>query len=123
TPACLLHLRRFGDLTRRGAEWSERAYCHAPDTRSDVSVAFAADFRAYRFFPPTPGTAATCFIHAAIWRSSRSPTDLSSTPRVDLPIPTGIAGGTGLSAAPFTNMSLTWLAKPPQQKHQPSPTP
>jgi len=34
-----------------------------------------------------------------------------------------VTGGTGLSAAPFTNISLTWSANPPQQKHQPSPTP
>jgi hypothetical protein len=40
-----------------------------------------------------------------------------------LAIPTGVTGGAGLSATLFTNMSLTWLAKPPQQKHQPSPTP
>ena len=47
--------------------------------------------------------------------------ELSSTPRVDLPIATGVTGGTGLSAEPFTNMSLTWSANPLQQKHQPSP--
>ncbi len=76
-----------------------------------------------RFLPPTPGTAAICVIHSASWRSSRSFTGSSCTPRVDLPIPTGVAGGTGVSDAPFTNMSLTWPAKPPQQKHQPSPTP
>ena len=27
---------------------------------------------AYCFFPPIPGTAVTCFIHAVIWRTSRS---------------------------------------------------
>lgn len=79
--------------------------------------------RAYRFFPPTPGTAATWIIQAAICPSSRSSADLSSTPRVDLPIATGVTGGTGSSAAPFTNINLTWSANPPQQKHQPSPTP
>ena len=78
---------------------------------------------AHRFLPPTPGTDATCFIHAAIWRASRSSTDSSSTPRVDLPIPTGVTGGTGSSAAPLMNMSFTWPAKPPQLKHHPSPTP
>src|SRR5664279_4651004 len=79
--------------------------------------------RVQRFLPPTPGTDATWLIHAAIWRASRSSTDSSSTPRVDLPIPTGITGGTGSSAAPLMNMSLTWPAKPPQLKHHPSPTP
>lgn len=79
--------------------------------------------RIYLFFPPTPGTAVTCFIHSAICRSSTSSNDFSSTPRVDLPIASGVTGGTGSSAAPFTNMSLTWPAKPPQLKHQPSPTP
>jgi hypothetical protein len=63
--------------------------------------------RSYRFFPPTPGTAVTCFIHAAIWGSSRSLSDLSSTPRVDLPIATGVTGGTGVSVRPLMNMSLT----------------
>jgi len=38
-------------------------------------------------------------------------------------IPTGVTGGTGSSAAPLMNMSFTWPAKPPQQKHHPSPTP
>ena len=48
---------------------------------------------------------------------------LSSTPRVALPILTGVTGGTGSSASPLMNMSLTWPAKPPQLKHHPSPTP
>ena len=76
-----------------------------------------------RFLPPTPGTDATCFIHTAIWRSSMSSVDSSSKPRVDLPIPTGLTGGTGSRAAPFINMSLIWPAKPAQLKHHPSPTP
>lgn len=61
----------------------------------------------YRRFPPTPGTAVTCRIHDAIRCSSMSATDPSSTPRVSLPIATGVTGGTGCSATPFTNMSLT----------------
>src|SRR5262245_28381163 len=89
----------------------------------DVGVLLAALRSAYFFFPPTPGTNVICVIHAAIWRSSRSSTDVSSTPRVDFPIATGVTGGTGTSVAPFTNMSLTCPSKPPQQKHQPSPTP
>ena len=35
-----------------------------------------------------------------------SSTDSSSTPRVDLPIPTGVTGGTGSSAAPFDEHEL-----------------
>src|SRR6185312_4354410 len=77
----------------------------------------------HRFFPPKPGMAMACFIHDAAWRSSRSSTDLRSTPRDSLPIPTGVTGGTGLSEVPRPNVSLTWPAKPPEQKHQPSPTP
>ena len=32
-------------------------------------------------------------------------------------------GGTGVRGVPRPNVSLTWPAKPPQEKHQPSPTP
>jgi hypothetical protein len=52
--------------------------------------------RAYRFFPPTPGTAATCCIHAPIWRSSMSSTDASSTPRVDFVLAVPLRPGTPL---------------------------
>src|SRR5258708_19324164 len=76
-----------------------------------------------RFLPPTPGTDVTCFIHAAIWRSSMSSMDSSSTPRVDLPIPTGVTCGTGSSPPPFTNLPLTSPANPPHPTHHPSPTP
>ena len=67
--------------------------------------------------------AAACFIHDAIWRSSMSSTDSRSTPRESLPIPIGVTGGTGVSDVPRPNVSLTWPAKPPHEKHQPSPTP
>ena len=89
---------------------------------SDASYVFNAGDETI-FLPPTPGTAVICVIHATIWRSLMSSTDISYTPRVDFPIATGVTGGTGTSVAPFTNMSLTCPAKPPQQKHQPSPTP
>lgn len=69
------------------------------------------------------GRAAACRIHEAAWRSSRSSTDARSTPRESLPIPIRVTGGTGLSEVPRPKVSLTWPAKPPQQKHQPSPTP
>ena len=62
---------------------------------------------------PKPGRAAACFIHDASWRSSMSSTDSRSTPREALPIPIGAAGGTGVSAVPRPNVSLTWPAKPP----------
>ena len=61
----------------------------------------------YRFFPPTKGFAAACFIHEATWCSSRSSTDASSTPRVDLPIPIGVTGGSGLISVPRMNISFT----------------
>ena len=60
----------------------------------------------YRFFPPTKGFAAACFIHEATWCSSRSSTDASSTPRVDLPIPIGVTGGSGLISVPRMNISF-----------------
>ena len=72
---------------------------------------------------PKPGMAAACLIHDAIWRSSRSSSDSRSTPRESLPIPIGVTGGTGVSDVPRPNVSLTWPAKPPHEKHQPSPTP
>ncbi len=46
---------------------------------------------------PTPGSAVACFIHKAIGWSSMSFKVLSSTPRVALPMATGVTGGTGLS--------------------------
>jgi len=61
----------------------------------------------HRFFPPTKGFAAACFIHEATWCSSRSSTDASSTPRVDLPIPIGVTGGSGLISVPRMNISFT----------------
>ena len=61
----------------------------------------------HRFFPPKKGFAAACFIHEATWCSSRSSTDASSTPRVDLPIPIGVTGGSGLSSVPRMNISFT----------------
>src|SRR3954471_21391470 len=76
-----------------------------------------------RFFPPNPGRAAACLIHDAACRSSRASTDSRSTPRESLPIPIGVTGGTGVSDVPRPNVSLTCPAKPPHEKHQPSPTP
>ena len=96
--------------------WFELGILHLAQSR-------ASGRRAYRFFPPKPGMAVACFIHDAAWRSSRSSTDLRSMPLESLPIPTGVTGGTGLSEVPRPNVSLTWPAKPPQQKHEPSPTP
>ena len=61
----------------------------------------------YRFLPPKKGFAAACFIHEATWGSSRSRTDASSTPRVDLPIPIGVTGGSGLISVPRINISFT----------------
>ena len=61
----------------------------------------------HRFFPPTKGFAAVCFIHEATWCSSRSSTDASSTPRVDRPIPIGVTGGSGLISVPRMNISFT----------------
>ena len=61
----------------------------------------------HRFFPPKKGFAAACFIHEATWFSSRSSTDVSSTPRVDLPIPVGVTGGSGLISVPRMNISFT----------------
>ena len=61
----------------------------------------------HRFFPPTKGFAAACFIHEATWCSSRSSTDARSTPRVDLPIPIGVTGGSGLISVPRMNISFT----------------
>src|SRR5580698_3963697 len=46
-----------------------------------------------------------------------------SIPLESLPIPIGVIGGSGLSEVPRPNVSLTWPAKPPQQKHQPLPMP
>jgi len=43
--------------------------------------------------------------------------------RRSLPIPIGATGGTGVSAVPRPNVTFTWPAKPPHEKHQPSPTP
>jgi len=61
----------------------------------------------HRFLPPKKGFAAACFIHEATWCSSRSSTDVSSTPRVDLPIPIGVTGGSGLISVPRMNISFT----------------
>ena len=61
----------------------------------------------HRFFPPTKGFAAACFIHEATWCSSRSSTDASSMPRVDLPMPIGVTGGSGLISVPRMNISFT----------------
>ena len=60
----------------------------------------------HRFFPPKKGFAAACFIHEATWCSSRSSTDPNSTPRVDLPIPIGVTGGSGLISVPRINISF-----------------
>jgi hypothetical protein len=38
-------------------------------------------------------------------------------------MPIGVTGGSGLSDVPCPKASLTWPAKPPHAKHQPSPTP
>src|SRR6185369_2795682 len=69
--------------------------CHArsrwPSRRPERCVTAG-----HRFFPPTKGIVAACFIHDANWRSSKSSTDANSTPRVDLPIPIGVTGGSGL---------------------------
>jgi hypothetical protein len=80
--------------------WLELEILHVAQSRAGVC-------RAYRFLPPKPGMAVACFIHDAAWRSSRSSTDLRSTPLESLPIPTGVTGGTGLSAVPRPNVSLT----------------
>src|SRR5579871_6072931 len=77
----------------------------------------------HRFFAPTKGFAAACLIHEATWCSSRSSTDASSTPRVDLPIPIGVTGGSGLISVPRMNISFTWPTKAPDEKHQPPSTP
>ncbi len=49
----------------------------------------------------------SCFIHAVICRVSKSSMDAISTPRVVLPIATGVTGGTGVSVTPLMNISLT----------------
>lgn len=54
-----------------------------------------ARLTSHRFFPPTKGIVADCFIHAVNLRSSRSSTEETSTPRVVLPIPIGVTGGSG----------------------------
>ncbi len=121
-----------------GREGTGRGELHAPSLVDAAAAALrAVDCRVTtnccgrgshapfgrRFLPPTPGTAVTCRIHSATWLSSRSSTVRSSTPRVALPIPTGVTGGTGASVTPLMNMSLTWSSKAPHEKHQPSPTP
>jgi hypothetical protein len=63
------------------------------------------------------GMAAACFIHDAAWRWSRSSTEASSTPRVDLPIPTGVTGGSGLISVPRMNINFIWPTKAPDEKH------
>src|SRR6476660_8384626 len=77
----------------------------------------------FRFVPPKKGFAAACFIHEATCCSSSSFTDFNSTPRVDLPIPTGVTGGSGLISVPLMNISFKWPTKAPDEKHQPPPTP
>ncbi len=72
---------------------------------------------------PNPGRVVACFIHAAACFSFRSFTDLRSTPRESFPMPIGVTGGTGVGEVPRPKVSFTWPAKPPQQKHHPSPTP
>ena len=63
------------------------------------------------------GMAAACFIHDAAWRSSRSSTDATSTPRVALPIPIGVTGGSGSSTVPRMNINFTWPTNAPDEKH------
>src|SRR5262249_43994585 len=74
-------------------------------------------------FPPKKGFAAACCIHEDTWCSSRSSTDDSSTPRVDLPMPLGVTGGSGLISLPPMNINFTWTTKTPDQEHHPPPTP
>src|SRR5258708_851986 len=88
-----------------------------------LGVLNAAPRRSHRFFPPTKGMVAACFIHDANWRSSKSSIDANSTPRVDLPIPIGVTGGSGLISVPRMNISFTWPTKAPEEKHQPPSTP
>src|SRR5689334_24290582 len=76
----------------------------------------------FRFFPPKKGFAAACFIHEATCCSSSSFTDFNSTPRVDLPIPIGVTGGSGLISVPRMNISFTCPSKAPHETHQPPPT-
>src|SRR6201993_4169124 len=101
----------------RGGRWS--FVRHRPNSVAPPDV---FHFR-HRFFPPKKGFAAACFIHEATWCSSRSSTDVSSTPRVDLPIPIGVTGGSGLISVPRMNISFKWPTKAPDEKHQPPPTP
>ena len=75
------------------------------------------------FFPPAKGMVAACFIHDANWSSTISLTAANSTPRVDLPIPLGVTGGTGLRSVPRMNISFTWPTNAPDEKHQPPSTP
>src|SRR5260370_39473722 len=71
----------------------------------------------HRFFPPTKGFAAACFIHEATWCSSRSSTDASSTPRVGLPIPIGVTGGAGAHSVPLRHVTLKVRPEAPAAKH------
>ena len=72
---------------------------------------------------PNPGRAVAWVIQEATRASSMSSMVARSTPRDVLPMPIGVTGGTGVSDVPRPNVSLTWPAKPPHEKHQPSPTP
>lgn len=60
----------------------------------------------HRFFPPMKGIKAAWFIQEATWDSSRSFRDVSSTPRVALPIPIGVTGGSGSISVPRMNISF-----------------
>ena len=84
-----------------GAHSVKRRESFYTASRSKVNT---APRRSHRFFPPTKGMVAACFIHDANWRSSKSSTDANSTPRVDLPIPIGVTGGSGLIAVPRMNV-------------------
>ena len=51
----------WGKWLRKGCAW-HRLTCHA----FPATVCLCSKPRVQRFLPPTPGTDATCFIHAAI---------------------------------------------------------
>jgi len=61
----------------------------------------------FGFFPLASGFNAACAIHELIWASSSAVVDAISTPRVVLPIPMGVIGGSGLISVPRMNISFT----------------
>src|SRR5690348_18185127 len=57
-----------------------------------------------------PPPRSTLFPYTTLFRSS-SFTDFNSTPRVDLPIPIGVTGGSGLISVPRMNISFKWRSE------------